>query len=48
MVVPIEHIERGADQLKQLGVNVTLDVVPSLGHGIDARVAGLVTEYLAQ
>lgn len=48
MVVPIEHITRGADQLKQLGVNVTLDVVPSLGHGIDARVAGLVMGYLAQ
>lgn len=46
LVVPTEHSKRGADQLKQLGGEVTLDIVPSLGHGIDARAAGLITGYL--
>jgi phospholipase/carboxylesterase len=45
-VVPAENSERGADQLKQLGVEATLDIVPALEHGIDARAAGLVAHYL--
>ncbi|MRD46644.1 esterase [Caenimonas koreensis DSM 17982] len=45
-VVPAENSKRGAAQLKQLGAQVTLDIVPSLGHGIDMRVVELVTGYL--
>jgi phospholipase/carboxylesterase len=45
-VVPTEHSIRGADELKQLGAEVTLDLVSSLGHGIDGRVAGLVMAYM--
>jgi phospholipase/carboxylesterase len=45
-VVPTENSQRGADQLKQLDGVVTLDIIPALGHGIDARVAGLVVRYL--
>jgi phospholipase/carboxylesterase len=48
MVVPTEHSQRGADQLRRLGVDATLDIVPSLGHGIDANAAGLVVHYLTQ
>jgi phospholipase/carboxylesterase len=47
VVVPTQYGKRGAEQLKQLGADVSLDVVPSLGHGIDARAAALVTGYLA-
>ncbi|MEJ8859202.1 esterase [Variovorax robiniae] len=36
-----------APVLQQLGAEVTLDVLPGLGHGIDMRVAKLVTGYLA-
>ena len=47
-VVPTEHSIRGAAQLKQLGAEVTLDLVPSLGHGIDGRMAGLVVNFVRQ
>lgn len=46
LVVPTEHSKRAEGQLKQLDVAVTLDVIPSLGHGIDVRVAKLVAGYL--
>jgi phospholipase/carboxylesterase len=47
-VVPTEHSQRGAEQLKQQGVDATLDIVRSLGHGIDAHAAALVVQYLGQ
>ena len=36
-----------APVLRQLGAEVTVDVLPGLGHGIDMRVAKLVAGYLA-
>ncbi|MGJ7511254.1 esterase [Variovorax sp. GT1P44] len=36
-----------APMLQRLGAEVTVNVLPGLGHGIDTRVATLVTGYLA-
>jgi len=36
-----------APALRQLGAEVTVDVLPGLGHGIDMRVANLVVGYVA-
>ena len=45
-VVPPRHSENAARALQALGAEVTLDLLPGLGHGIDARALGLVTRYL--
>jgi phospholipase/carboxylesterase len=46
-VVGTEYSVQAASQLRQLGAQVTLDVVPGLGHGIDKRVTALVQDYVA-
>lgn len=45
-VIPAQHAVQAAEQLGRLGVTVTLDVVPGLGHGIDARAASILVERL--
>ena len=44
-----EHVEDAilaARALQALGGDVTLDLLPGLGHGIDARALRLVIQYL--
>lgn len=36
----------GAEAIQRLGGSATVDVLPGLGHGIDARAAKLVSGYL--
>jgi len=40
-VISIEHSRNAARQLHALGADVTLDVEPGMGHGIDARMMSL-------
>jgi phospholipase/carboxylesterase len=37
-----------AQELQALGANVTLDLLPGLGHAIDARALGLLIEYVSR
>jgi phospholipase/carboxylesterase len=46
-VIPPQFSGDGARRLRELGASATIDLVPGLGHGIDARVAGLVLGHLA-
>lgn len=46
-VMPAALAGDAAAQWRVLGGAVTLDLFPGLGHGIDARVARRVTDYLA-
>ena len=46
-VVPARHSGDAARALQALGAEVTLDLLPGLGHGIDARALALVNRYLA-
>jgi phospholipase/carboxylesterase len=46
-VVPARYSVNAAEALSAAGASVTLDVVPGLGHGIDARVIQLLQRYLA-
>jgi phospholipase/carboxylesterase len=45
-VVPASSSVEGARALQALGGDVTLDLLPGLGHGIDGRVVQLVIGYL--
>ncbi|WP_332826002.1 esterase [Ramlibacter sp.] len=45
-VVPARHSVEAAQALQALGGHVTLDLLPGLGHGIDARALGLVTAHV--
>lgn len=45
-VMPPRLAQAGAQQLQALGVPVTLDLFPGLGHGIDARVAECLARRL--
>ncbi len=45
-VIPAQHAVQAAQQLGRLGASVTLDVVPGLAHGVDARVASVLVERL--
>lgn len=45
-VVPMQASVEAHAQLKALGADVTLDLVPGLGHGIDARMATLLHQRL--
>ena len=47
VVLPKWSIE-AANQWRALGSSVTLDLVPCLGHSIDARSLGLVVIFLSQ
>lgn len=46
-VIAVQFGSDGARGLQQLGGSATFDLVPGLGHGIDARAAGLVLGHLA-
>lgn len=46
-VIPVRHGIDAAQALERVGARVTLDVLPGLGHGVDARVAALLTERLS-
>lgn len=46
-VVPSRLSSDAARQLRDLGAEVTLDLLPGLGHGIDARALQRVILYLA-
>lgn len=45
-VIPARHAVETAAAFRQRGVLVTLDVLPRLGHTIDARVASILIERL--
>ena len=45
-VIPAQHAVDAAAKLGGLGTPVTLDIVPGLGHGVDARVASILVERL--
>lgn len=45
-VVPTRFSVEAAGALQALGADVTLDLLPGLGHGIDARALRLVLEHL--
>lgn len=45
-VIAVQHARDAAKQLQALGAQVTLDVVPGLGHGIDRRAADLLLQRL--
>jgi phospholipase/carboxylesterase len=47
-VVPHSHSVAAAEALRALGGQATLDLLPGLGHGIDARALQLVSGYLAE
>ena len=46
-VILAKHMADGAAHLRRLGAVVTQDLLPGLGHGIDARAAACVIERLA-
>lgn len=46
-VVPPSSSVEAAQALRKMGANVTLDLLPSLGHGIDARALQLAIGYVA-
>jgi phospholipase/carboxylesterase len=45
-VVPTTSSVAAASQLQALGADVTLDLLPGLGHGIDERALQLMIRYL--
>jgi phospholipase/carboxylesterase len=45
-VMPAQQAVDAAEKLGRLGASVTLDVVPGLGHAVDARVASILVERL--
>ena len=47
-VIPVRHSIEASERLAQLAGSVTLDLFPGLGHGIDERVLGRMSERLAQ
>lgn len=46
-VMPVRLAREAADALAQLHGEVTLDVFPGLGHGVDARVLAAIGQRLA-
>ena len=47
-VVPTRFSTEAAQALRALHGDVTLDLLPGLGHGIDERALGLVTGYVGE
>ncbi|HXD41734.1 MAG TPA: esterase [Ramlibacter sp.] len=45
-VMPAQHSIQAAKQLAGMGASVTVDLVPGLGHSIDARVGALLRKRL--
>ncbi len=45
-VIPYVHTVQAAERLVQLGADVTADVIPFVGHEINAEIAALVIERL--
>ena len=45
-VIPAQNAVDAAAKLGRLGTSVTLDIVPGLGHGVDARVASILVDRL--
>ena len=45
-VISLQHAVDAEQELGRLGAPVTLDVVPGLGHGVDARVASILVARL--
>lgn len=45
-VMPVHLAEDAREQLQALGVQVTLDRFPGLGHGIDSRVLGAIVRHI--
>ncbi len=45
-VIAVQHGVDAAQELGRLGASVTLDVVPGLGHGVDARAASILAGRL--
>jgi len=46
-VIDARHSLAAASQLKALGANVTVDIVPAMAHGIDARMLSVALEKIA-
>ncbi|MDB5858030.1 MAG: phospholipase/Carboxylesterase [Ramlibacter sp.] len=45
-VIPAGHAAAAVQRLRELGLPVTLDLIPGLGHGIDARALAALLERL--
>ena len=45
-VIPVGHSIDAATRLEGLGADVTIDLIPMLGHGIDGRVLGRIFERM--
>ena len=45
-VIPVGHSIDAATRLEGLGADVTIDLIPMLGHGIDGRVLGRIVERM--
>jgi phospholipase/carboxylesterase len=46
-VIDARFSTQGADALRALGADAVARIIPGLGHGIDARAAAALLEYLA-
>ena len=46
-VIDANHSLEAARQLKALGANVTVDIVPGMTHGIDARMLSIALSKMA-
>jgi phospholipase/carboxylesterase len=46
-VISVEHSRNAARQLQSLGADVTFDIEPGMGHGIDARMMSLALSKVA-
>jgi phospholipase/carboxylesterase len=47
-VIPAANAQQAARQLQALGARVTLDVLPGLGHGVNATTADLLVRRLRE
>ena len=45
-VIPCSHSVNSAQRLQELGANVTLDLIPTLGHGVDGRALARIIERI--
>ncbi|NML43665.1 esterase [Ramlibacter sp. G-1-2-2] len=45
-VIAASHASEAAERLKELGAEVTLDLIPGLAHGVDRRALDAVLRYV--
>jgi phospholipase/carboxylesterase len=47
-VIPVAHAQQATRQLQALGAQVTLDVLPGLGHGVSRAAEDLLVRRLRE